>query len=355
VQDDSDRKVEVTPSDTWLWSAAKLLVLILAAVAAALILWQIMHVLLLAFAAILLAVLLRMIAGPIRRYAHVPEKVAVVLAALVVALVLAGFFVLMGAQIAAQFAALVERLPELIETAEARLGISGLGAWLQDLQTAALEEGGLVLNVASYSALVFTGVGYLLVVIAAAIYLALDPKTYLEGALQLVPVERQGRARETMETLGRALGLWLLGQLAAMVLVGAFTTLGLWLLGVPSALALGVIAGLLEFVPLIGPIAAAVPAVLVALGEGATLALWVVALYVVLQQLEGVLIVPIVQQRTVDLPAVVTIFAIIAFGALFGALGVLLATPLAVVCLVLVKKLWVREVLQETASVPGEV
>lgn len=90
------------------------------------------------------------------------------------------------------------------------------------------------------------------------------------------------------------------------------------------------------------------------LADSPTTALWVVGLYIVIQQLEGTLITPLVQQYTVDLAPVVTIFAILAFGTLFGPLGLLLATPLAVVCLVLVKKLWVCEVLKEEVEVPGE-
>jgi predicted PurR-regulated permease PerM len=137
-------------------------------------------------------------------------------------------------------------------------------------------------------------------------------------------------------------------------MVGVLTTLGLWLLGIPSALALGLLAGVLEFVPFLGPILSAVPAVALALGEGMDTMLWVVGLYVAVQQIEGALITPLVQQHTVDLPPALTIFAIVAFGVLFGPLGILLATPLAVVVFVLVKKLWVREVLHENTELPGE-
>lgn len=344
----------ISSAEAWVRTAARQIALILAAVAVALLLWQLTYVLLLVFASILLAILLRIIARPLQRYARMPERTSVLVAILLVASVLTAFTVLLGAQVQAQAAALLENLPELVDTAESRLGIDGIGDWLREQRLSILEDDALMLNVASYSATIFGAVGYLVVVIAAGIYLALSPATYVNGALMLVPPDQQDKARETLDTLGRALGLWLLGQLAAMVLVGVFTGLGLWLLGVPSALALGVIAGMLEFVPLIGPIVAAVPAVLVAVGQEPTLALWVIGLYVLLQQVEGYLILPMVQQRAVDLPPVVTIFAIIAFGALFGIMGLLLATPLAVVCLVLVKKLWVRETLNEDVPVPGD-
>jgi predicted PurR-regulated permease PerM len=154
--------------------------------------------------------------------------------------------------------------------------------------------------------------------------------------------------------IGRALRLWLLGQLLAMFLVGAMIALGLWALGVPSALALGFIAGMLEFVPFLGPIIAALPGVAVGLGEGMETAVWVMALYFIVQQGEGYFIIPLVQQGTVALPPALTLFAIVAFGLLFGPLGILFATPLTVVAFVVVKKLWVRDTLHEETELPGE-
>ena len=119
-------------------------------------------------------------------------------------------------------------------------------------------------------------------------------------------------------------------------------------------MALGLIAGLLEFVPYVGPIVTAVPTMAVAAAEEPTKALWVAGLFLLIQQIEGNLIMPLVQQRTVDLPPVLTIFAVVAFATLFGVLGLLFATPLAVVCFVLVKKLWVRDTLDEETKLPGE-
>lgn len=344
----------VTEGDGWLWRAAKLLVLAATVVVAVLLLWRLSHVLLLVFGSILIAVLLRAAASPIARFTPIPDRWSVVLATLVIAAALVGLIVLTGRQFLSELALLLETLPDLVDAAENRWGIDGLGDWLDRQRLAVLEPGGLAVNVASYSTTLFSVGAQLLVVLSGGVYLALHPQGNLEGFLKLVPKPRQDRARDTLETVGRALRLWLLGQLASMVLIGALVTLGLTLLGIPSALALGVIAGLFEFVPLVGPVASAVPSVVVGLGQGPTTALWVVGLYVVIQQAESVLITPLVQQYTVDLPPIVTIFALIAFGALFGALGLLLATPLAVVCLVLVTKLWVREVVEEEVTVPGE-
>lgn len=127
------------------------------------------------------------------------------------------------------------------------------------------------------------------------------------------------------------------------------------LLGLPAYLALGLLAGLAEFVPVVGSILAAAPALLLALTEGGIdLALWTLLLYVAVQQLQGNLIAPLVTRRMVSLPPAVTLVAIVAFGLVFGPLGVLFAAPLAVVAFVAVKRLWVREALGEDTDVPGE-
>ena len=123
---------------------------------------------------------------------------------------------------------------------------------------------------------------------------------------------------------------------------------------VPAALALALLAGLAQFVPLIGPIVAAIPALLIALAEGWQIALWTLLLYVAIQQVESNLITPLVQRQAVALPPAITLFAVVAFGVLFGPLGILFATPLAVVAFVAVKELWVRDTLGEPTEVPGE-
>ena len=139
-----------------------------------------------------------------------------------------------------------------------------------------------------------------------------------------------------------------------MVVVGLLTGIGLWALGMPSALTLGLMAGVLEFIPFAGPILSAVPAVLLALAVSPDLALWVLLLYFAVQQFEGYVLTPLVQQYAVDLPGVVLLFSLLAFGALFGTLGVILAAPLTVVTYVLIKRLYVIETLHTPTPIPGE-
>ena len=193
-----------------------------------------------------------------------------------------------------------------------------------------------------------------LVVLVAGVFLAAQPRFYATGALELFPESRRPLLGKAMTESETALRLWLKGQLIAMAAVGTLTGVGLWALGVPSALVLGLIAGLLEFVPYLGPILSAVPGILLALAVSPDLAIWVALLYFAVQQFEGYVLTPLVQQYAVELPGVVLLFSLLAFGTLFGTLGIVLAAPLTVVTYVLVKRLYVIEALHTPTPIPGE-
>lgn len=144
----------------------------------------------------------------------------------------------------------------------------------------------------------------------AAVYLAAQPERHRAGALMLIPQALRDKVGSAFDNAGRALRLWLFGQLVSMMVVGVLATVGLYLIGMPSAPALGFLAGVSEFVPLVGPALAAIPAILVALSEGGATIFWVLGLYLAIQQLENNIIMPLVHRRTVELPPVVTLFAI---------------------------------------------
>ena len=193
-----------------------------------------------------------------------------------------------------------------------------------------------------------------LVVLATGIYFAYSPGAYYKGTLKLFPPYKRKRAGEIADALGSTLRRWLLGRLSVMAINGAATALGLWLLGIPLAAPLGLLAGLFNFIPNIGPLVAAVPALLVALTISPAHAAYTAILYLVVQNIDGFVLTPLVQQKTVALPAVVVIAAQLLFGILFGFLGVLLAVPLVAVLFVLVKLLYIEDILGEPAAIdPG--
>jgi predicted PurR-regulated permease PerM len=223
--------------------------------------------------------------------------------------------------------------------------------WQADL---AESSSGLLTSVAGAAQTIGRGLTEALLVLVGGIYLAAQSGLYRTGFLKLVPAHGRGLLATALDDSGRALKLWLMGQLVSMVLVGTLTGLGLWLIGIPSALTLGLVAGVFEFVPIIGPILAAIPALLLAFIQGPEYLLWTAILYLLIQQAEGNLIQPIVQRVAVDMPPALLLFAIVAGGTLFGAAGILLAAPLAVTMFVMVKRLYVREMLGVDTPLPGE-
>lgn len=332
---------------------ARRLFAVAALLVAALAMWYLRHLLLLVFAAILFAVALRGIASIVTRGTRVGDGPAFVVAAATSALLITLFFTVLGTQLLNQLAQLWEQLPQLLSPIEGWLGIGDVGEWLAERAEVMISEANLMSRIAGFSGWAAALLGNLVLVAVAGLYVGYRPGLYVGGLLLLFPSTVRGRAAETLDVLGAALRRWLLGQIVSMLMVGMLTFAGLWALGIESALALGFIAGMLEFVPFVGPVLAAIPALAIALAVDTTTALWVLLLYVAIQQLEGNVINPLIQQRAVSLPPALTLFGLLAFGVVFGPLGVLLATPLTVVCLFLVKKLWVHDALGEPLGMPG--
>jgi predicted PurR-regulated permease PerM len=324
---------------------ARLLLVALIIVTIALLAWQIVDVLLLVFGAILLAVMLRRSADWLAERTPLPEgwALAAVVLGSVVVLGLCGW--MFGAQVSGQFDQLVKVVPQAWDGLKGQLQGSSWGRGV--LETVeqfdpSSVSGGVVREAGSLLMTVVGGLGNVLLLVAGGVYLAAQPKLYRDGVVMLVPREAEDRTRDTLDNMGDALGKWLKGQFLAMIMVGTLVSLGLWLLGVPSALALGLLAGLGEFVPLVGAVATAIPALLAASTVDMTTVLYVLVLYIVIQQIEGNVIMPIIQSEMVSLAPALALFAVVAFGLLFGILGVIFATPLTVVAYVAVKKLYVE-------------
>ncbi|HXG81884.1 MAG TPA: AI-2E family transporter [Sphingomicrobium sp.] len=317
------------------------------------IIWQLRSLLLMLFGAVVVATVFRALSDRIQKSTKVREGIAVAASILLILGTVLLLLLLFGRNLSQQVATLDRTLPAAWASFEARVAELGLGdelARIIDGIRQGLSPAGYGRAVLSFGNAVIEG----LVVLFAGIFLAAQPRLYATGAIKLVPPGRRPLIAEAMGESERALRLWLKGQLIAMIGVGVLTGTGLWLLGLPSALALGLLAGVLEFVPFVGPILSSVPAILLALAVSPDLALWVALLYFGVQQLEGYLLTPLVQQYAVDLPGVVLLFSLLGFGILFGTLGVVLAAPLTVVTYVLVKRLYVIETLHTPTPIPGK-
>lgn len=326
---------------------------LLAVVALALLLWRLHALALMVFAAVLVAVLLDAAAGGLRRVLPMGQVPAVLLVILALLLLFGLGIALLGAQTVSELSELSARLPESVRAIEERLGIGRIEGWIGERMQQAVEAGTVMSGISGVTSVLAAAATALLVALAGGVFLALDPVGYREGVLRLLPGGARGKAAEVMGAIGAALRAWLLGQLVAMTVVGAATALGLWMLGVATPIALGVIAGLLEFVPYIGPVVSAVPAVAVAFVDSPTTALWVVLLFTAIQQVEGAVLMPLIQREAVDVPPPVTIFAVAGFGMLFGVAGAVLAAPLTVVALVAVRRLWVPAMARRGPAVRG--
>jgi predicted PurR-regulated permease PerM len=307
----------------------------------ALFLWKIAPVLMLGFAGIVIAMVVRAASEPLARRLPINQtwSVAIVFG-LVLALIL-GLAYFFGKQIAAQATELFEAIGSAAEKVRGRLEQTPAGSWLVASAGGGSDPEAMT-KVLKGTVTVFGGLADVILVLFLALYFAVDPRSYRNGFLLLLPAAARDRVGRALDESGRALRNWLLGQLVSMVAVGLLTGIGLWAVGVPLAIPLGILSMILDFVPFIGPLLAAVPGILVAFSQGPEVAVYAALVYFGVQFLEGNVIMPVVQKWAVHLPPVLGLLSIVAFGLVFGVMGVLFAMPLTVVTVVLVQRLWIR-------------
>lgn len=322
------------------------IVIAIALVALAGLIWLNREVVVLFFGAVVFATVLRSLGELLSRFTHLPPRwgviAAVVLLVVILGLLVWGF----GASVASQFTELRQQMPKAIGSAQKWLeqlpgGASVVDSVQQTAQNGVLEKFGLAAEA------FIGGIANLLLIVFAALYLALDRRMYRQGLLRLLPVRQRPRVSKAVDEAGRSLAKWLHAQLLLMAAVGALTWIGLAISGVPLALSLALIAGILEFIPVVGPIVAAVPGILLAFTKGPEVALYALIVYVVVQQVESNLLTPLIQRWAVELPPVVALFSILIGGLTFGMIGVVFATPLAVVAMVLIRHLYVENTLEK--------
>lgn len=314
--------------------------------------WASLHMLLLIFGGILLAVLLRGLGDALSRYTRIPPRYAVwIVLAAVVGVVGVGATYL-SSEITEQFDELGRGLTAAWDQFREYLEQYGWGqqvlSVLGDPQVSAEQVGAM----GKLFAGVLGGVSGLVISVFVGIYMAADPTLYRRGFLRLVPMRYREHAGDIMGELHEALHSWLLGTLVLMVIVGTMTAVGLWALGIPLAFALGIIAFFLEFIPYVGPILAAVPAVLIASTVGSREVGFVLLLYWAIQSVEGYLLSPLVFQRSLQIPPMVTISAQVVLGTLLGVVGIIFATPLTACFMVLVQRLYVEDALGDKLDRP---
>lgn len=319
-------------------------------------LWYAIDVVLLAFIGVLVAILLRAPADWLSRRSGMSEAWALAVVGVIVLAVLVGGGTLFGRGVAVEALALVDRIPEIIETFKRELAQTEVGARVVVLAESSgmLSSGGgqFIGRGLGLIGSTFGAVANVLIVVFFAVFMAAQPQPYIQGLLFLVPRRRRKRAREVIYEIGNVLRRWLIGQSILAVCVALLTGAGLLLLGAPFAVALAILAGLMEFVPYIGPFVAAVPAILVGFAEGPQLALYIALLFLGVQMAESYVLAPLIQHRAVHLAPAAILFAQVLMGAIVGALGVAVATPLAAAVMVAVGMLYVEDALGDPSARP---
>lgn len=308
-------------------------------------------VVLLIFAAALVATFLRGLAEVVGKFVNLGDGWLVLIVSALLLAVLAGAISFLAPDVAEEVRHLREELPR---SAQATADYVSQFRWGQTLiaQLPSLETvrqnvnpSTLLSGVGGIFTSTVGAVGNFFIVILMAIYLASEPRFYVRGFIKLFPKSKRHRATQVIAAVGETLRWWLIGKFASMIFIGLLTGVGLYLLGVPLALTLGLIAGLLSFIPNFGPILSALPALLLAFIQSPIMAVYVLALYVGVQVIESNIVTPLIERETVELPPALTIVFQLALAVLVGGLGLVLATPLLAVIMVLVQMVYVEDVL----------
>lgn len=356
-----------------------------------------------AFLGVVFAIGLNGPAALIRKYVHMPHWTALLLVMLVVLLIVAGLGWLIGSPLNRQIEVLSEKLPEAAQNAlnwmEQRPWGRNLLRRAEDLSEKAqqqllLEEeaavesavddeepdpnapsgeliklqdepdpdsdmiklpdlGQILQSVGGLLTLTIRTGALLMVSLMVMLFMGFDPELYQRGLLWLVPERHEAKARKTLQRLGKAMRWWLIGRLASMAAIGVLTSTGLWLIGMPAPIALGTLAGIFSFVPNFGPILSSLPGLLLAVVHGPWMLLGALAVYIVAQLIESNIIEPLVELYAVAVPPGLLIITQVIFAVLTGVWGMIVATPLLVVIIVLIQQLYIRGQLKKPIEVTG--
>lgn len=319
------------------------------------ILWRIKQVLLLAFAAIVFATAINQLVKLLQQKFKLSRKHAIAISVTGVLTFLIGFIALVIPPFVEQFKELVTLVPigleqlsnwnkwlhnllpnELIEDVRSLESVTqNIRAWLDDL-------------VGNFFDLFSSTLGMVLnslLVIVVTVMLLANPTPYKQSFLLMFPAFYRQRVQTILKKCEKNLGGWAIGILFNMAIIAILSGIGLWALGVRLPLANSLVAGLLTFIPNLGPVLSVVPPTAMALLDAPWKALAVVALYIVIQQLESNVLTPIVMKKQVSLLPAITLLSQVAFAVFFGILGLFLALPITVVAQVWLKEVLVKDIL----------
>lgn len=284
--------------------------------------------LLLIFAGLVVASMLDGGARLIRKVLPIPRGFALLIVVLLVIAFVGGVVYLTGVEIAAQ----AEQLRQTLEAQAVRisgwlteLGIMPGAADLKDFAQQAL---GSVGRVTSFIGGAVGAIASFFLVLIIGLFVAMEPRIYERGLQWMVPMQSRDQFAITLARMARTMRVLLAGRLAGMVFEGILTWILLSIAGVPMALLLGIITGMLAFIPNIGAFISGVLMVAVGFSAGPEQGVWAIVIYFVVQNFDGYVLLPLIAKHTVDMPPALTVSSQILASTLFGFLGLALADPI---------------------------
>lgn len=315
-----------------------------------LIIWRSANLLMLAFGSVLGAVVFRTVAAMLHRAGVRSKSLAIATAIVLVLAVFGGTCWLIAVQFGDQISRLLIELPDVLQSLETQLKGSPVGEMVIKAARAALGAS----TFADLLGSLVSGAGEIvlnfIIVLFGAIFFAIHPDPYLNGIVLLTPPRGREAMRRAIREISAALHLWLKAQLIQMTTMGVLVAFGLWLAGVKSWAALGLIAGLSEFIPYVGPTLAMVPAIAIAATQGINVLWQALLAYLIVRLIQTNLVTPNVTGRVVSIPPGLTLFVILAVGAVFGVYGLFFSAALLVVAFVGVRELYLHDTLGEDVS-----
>ena len=293
-------------------------------------------------AASLIALYFHGLAGFIQQKTKLSSKWSMALSIVISLIFVVLLCWLIGAKVQSQLDELSSQLPAMVDQAKARLSESSIGQKIFG-QNSNDNTQKLASAAKRFLNSTFGFLGDIYVILFLGIFLTSSPDSYKKGIIALVPSRAEQKAEEILDEVGNKLRSWLKGKIFAMAVVAGLTAVGLSILRMPMVLVLALIAGILNFIPNFGPMIAMVPAVLIGLSQGTDTALMTAGLYILVQVVESNFITPMVQKKLVSIPPAMIIFGQLIVGSVTGYLGIILATPLLLIVMVLVQELYIKK------------
>lgn len=314
---------------------------------AGLLLWFGAAAFLVLFAGVLSAVFLRSLAEELVSRTPLSRAFALATVTLALLAVAAGFGALAAPEVAKQVDELGERIPEVVDAASNALGGYRWGVEFIEQASTQLQESSAALAGQALKAFqgVIGGVVSLFFVPLFGVYLAAESERYQQGVAALFPKDLSPMVLDVLTEMGYTLRWWLVGQAVSMTVLGIVSYIGFRLFDIPLALLLALVTALLTFIPTVGPVLAAIPPLLLAISQGPWTLLYVAVFLLALQVSEGSFLTPLVQRQAVDMPPALLLGIQIVASATLGFMGLVLAAPLTVAGMTLVRKVYIEGVL----------